>query len=73
MGLPPRDGLAVLYVLADRWTRERQILTGLGLKDRDALDDALADAAAVTDRRDPDKRRAQIAAFVDEVGGEIGG
>jgi len=73
MGLPPADGLAVLYVLADQWTRERQLLAALGVKETDSLDNTLERAATSRRSTDPAQRARDIAEFVTAAGGEVGG
>ncbi len=63
MGMPAEQGLAVLYVLADQWLRERQIAAGLGT-DPAPLDTAVGrgrPAGPTTDRAD----------LVRALGGEV--
>ena len=38
MGLPAEQGMSVLYVLADQWIRERQMVKALGVEDPAPLD-----------------------------------
>lgn len=64
MGLPVRQGLSVLYVLADEWMWRRDLLALLGAKDPGRLDTALQPAA-------PAGQSAQWAR-VAAMGGEIG-
>lgn len=69
MSLPPADALAVVYVLADQWMRERQLLEAVGVEDPDRLDTVLQEAG-----RRPAGRAEQIAqtaAFVASAGGEM--
>lgn len=47
MGMPAEQGLAVLYVLADQWVRERQTLLSLGVEEPAPLDDLVGRTAVV--------------------------
>ena len=46
MGMPHAQGLAVLFVLADQWRHDRQLLAALGVEDPTAFDSALARPAS---------------------------
>ena len=58
MAMPHEQGLAVLYVLADRWRHDRQLLAALGVEDPTAFDTVTAT---------PPSRAEQIR----QMGGEV--
>ena len=68
MGLPAEQGIAVLYVLADQWQRERAMLRALGVEEPAPLDVLVGrtppGSESATARRD---RRAVAVA----LGGEV--
>jgi hypothetical protein len=72
MSMPAEQGMSVLYVLADQWVRERQLLRALGVEDPAPLD-VLVGRVPVkgeeTARRD---RRAVALALGGEVIGSHG-
>jgi hypothetical protein len=66
MGMPAEQGLSVLYVLADQWLRERQMLQHLGAQDPAPFDEWVGRERVEGER---DKR----AALVRSLGGEVTG
>jgi len=67
MGLPAEQGLSVLYVLADQWLRERQMVSGLGAEDPAPLDEMVGRVPVA--QRDP-ARSARID-LARSLGGEV--
>lgn len=66
MAMGARDGVGVLFVLADQWARQRDLLSLLGAEKPGRLDDLIhPDPDADADTRD-----ARIAAVL-ELGGEV--
>lgn len=67
MDMPAEQGLSVLYVLADQWLRERQMVKGLGAEDPAPLDEMVGRVRVSTQR---DDRSARIN-LARSLGGEV--
>ena len=69
MGMPAEQGLSVLYVLADQWLRERQMVKGLGAEDPAPLDDLVGRTRVAVAAHEPERdRRIELA---HSLGGEV--
>jgi hypothetical protein len=67
MGMPAEHGLSVVYVLADQWVRERQMLKALGVEDPAPLDVLVGrNRPAGVDPERADRMRQALA-----LGGEV--
>lgn len=66
MGQPAGQGLSVLYVLADQWIRERQMLAALGADEPAPLDGLVGQP--LPPHRAGGGRRADLAR---SMGGEV--
>jgi hypothetical protein len=66
MGMPAEHGLSVVYVLADQWIRERQMLKALGVDDPAPLDVLVGRTRVASGDREPTRAEQAIA-----LGGEV--
>jgi len=71
MGMPAEQGLSVLYVLADQWLRERQMVKGLGAEDPAPLDEIVGRQRVVHEQDDGGTDRTRRVDLARALGGEV--
>jgi hypothetical protein len=70
MGMPAEQGLSVLYVLADQWLRERQMVKGLGAEDPAPLDEMVGRTRLAVQASGGSDRAARVD-LARSLGGEV--